>query len=318
MKDEEAKPVRPVALVDGMPATVGGFDEKALAALIELARREDLGDGGDVTSALAVDPAAVGEGAVVARKDGVLAGVPVAQRVLAAYDKRLAAAWRFADGAEVKIGDWIGVIRGPLQALLAAERVVLNFLSRLSGIATATRAYVRRIGRAKAVIVDTRKTAPGWRSLEKYAVRCGGGVNHRMGLYDMVLLKDNHRARLGAADLGGLVRQVRGRVGPAMPIEVEVDSMDQFAAVLEAGANIIMLDNMSMEEMRTAVGLRNGLYAGPLPRPLIEASGGITIENVAAVARTGVDRISVGAITHSAPILDIALDLPGAEGKVSR
>jgi nicotinate-nucleotide pyrophosphorylase (carboxylating) len=317
MQDDEVKPVRPVAPVDGMPAALGGFDVAAVDALIELARREDLGDGGDVTSAAAIDPAAVGAAALVVRQGGTLAGVPVAERVLAAYDKHLTAQWRCRDGAAVEAGERLGVVRGALSALLAAERVVLNFLSRLSGIATATRAYVDAVAGTSAAIVDTRKTAPGWRSLEKYAVRCGGGFNHRMGLYDMVLLKDNHRAHAGVADLGELLRRVRARVGPAMPIEVEVDNMDQFAAVLGAGANLIMLDNMSIERMRAAVALRDGRFADAAKRPLLEASGGITLESVAAVAATGVDRIAVGAITHSAPILDIGMDLLDAEGRVS-
>jgi len=300
---------RPVYPAKAGAGDVGSFDVAALDALIELARREDLGEAGDITSQTVIDQNATGAAAFVARAEGVLAGAAVVDRVFAAYDAKLAVLWGAADGMAVTGGQRLGTVSGSLRSILAAERVALNFLCRLSGIATATSRYVRKTGRTKAVIVDTRKTAPGWRSLEKYAVRCGGGVNHRMGLHDMVLVKDNHRAARGLTDLAPLVAAIRQRVPNGIPIEVEVDDLDQFARVLDAGADIIMLDNMSVEDMAEAVQIRDAEGRKTDRWPLLEASGRITLANVRQVAQTGVDRIAIGAITHSAPILDIGLDL---------
>jgi nicotinate-nucleotide pyrophosphorylase (carboxylating) len=199
-------------------------------------------------------------------------------------------------GASYEAGSVLALVRGPARAILAAERTALNFLQRLSGIAAITRRYVDAVGGTGVKIFDTRKTTPGWRALEKYAVRCGGGSNHRMGLYDMVLIKDNHIVAAGSVAVA-----LKRAQGARIPVEVEVRTIAQLRAALAAGARRILLDNMDLSRMRRAVALAHG-------RAELEASGGITLRRVRAVAETGVDRISVGALTHSAPTVDIALD----------
>ncbi len=295
-------------------------------AILRLALREDLDDAGDVTTHALVPEETVGRAAVVARAPGVLAGLPGVDVTLAEMDARLRWAPEMADGRPVEPGDRIGVIAGPTRGLLAAERLVLNLLGHLSGIATQTRRYVEAIRGTGARVYDTRKTTPGWRRLEKYAVRCGGGNNHRTGLYDAVLIKDNHLAV--AAQLGPSSAEIHGDTGrhtpaeavacarrflerrggepacPAAIVEVEVDTLDQLDAVLPAGPDIVLLDNMSPAELREAVARRDAI-----DRAIeLEASGGVTLQTVKGIAASGVDRISVGALTHSASCLDLGLD----------
>lgn len=221
------------------------------------------------------------------------------------------------DGQLVNAGQQIAEIRGPLANMLSAERTVLNFLSHLSGIASLTHKFVMAVARCRPgsppLICDTRKTTPGWRSLEKYAVRCGGAVSHRMGLFDGVMLKDNHIAALrsgtdAARSLAQITARIRRELPPEIKLWIEVDNLDQLKEAIPGGAaDIILLDNMTPAMLTQAVALRNELGRGG--KPLLEASGGITLENVADIGRTGVDRISIGALTHSAPALDLALDL---------
>ena len=292
------------------------------ADLIRLAIREDLADGGDVTSRLTIPEGAVGVGTVVQKGVGVACGLPMVEPVVKAFDERLRVEWLpgfHLELMEGRFGDArtqpLVRVRGPMGSLLAAERTLLNFLGRLGGIATMTRRYVRRVDGTAAHIYDTRKTLPGYRALEKYAVACGGGRNHRVGLYDMILVKDNHLAGCSAADLprvvGELVRRSRAE-NPHRPIEIEVDTVDQLRHVLGVdGVDVILLDNMDCPTMRRAVALRDDLAraAGRHVVPELEASGGVTLETVRDIALTGVDRIAVGAITHSAPNLDVGLDV---------
>jgi len=272
--------------------------------LIAAAIDEDLA-GGDVTSVACLgDQAAAAS--IVARQGGVAAGLWLVELVHAEIDAAVQVRTEAADGDAVAAGQTLAVVTGPARAVLAGERTVLNFLQRLSGVATMTRAFVHAVEGTSAAICDTRKTTPGWRYLEKYAVRCAGGTNHRMGLYDEVLIKDNHVA-LAGCPIEQLVTRARDRFGAEMVIEVEVDTLDQLRAVLPLAADRILLDNMTTDQLREAVALRNRL--GSDGRPLLEASGGVTLATVRAIAETGVDRISVGALTHSAPALDIAMDI---------
>jgi nicotinate-nucleotide pyrophosphorylase (carboxylating) len=224
--------------------------------------------------------------------------------VCAAVDPALAFAPNVEDGARLDRGTALATVAGPLRSILAAERTALNFLQRLSGVASLTRKYADAVAGTRAAVLDTRKTTPGWRLLEKYAVRTGGGTNHRVGLYDGVLIKDNHLAGLGGdvRRAVGLARAAPGNAGLA--VEVEVDTLELLEHALAARADIVLLDNMTPEQMRTAVARRDAVSPGTK----LEASGGINLSTIAAVAATGVDRISVGALTHSAPALDIALD----------
>ena len=287
-------------------------ERRCLQRLLEIARAEDLGSG-DVTSRILPDAAAA-RGRFVARETLVLAGGALLPDMAAAYDANIATTIHLPDGSSVRADDTLAEWTGPAVAILAAERVALNFLQRLSGIATATRAYVDAVGGTNARIYDTRKTTPGWRELAKYAVRAGGGSNHRMGLYDAVLVKDNHLAILAVAgaddplaEVGRQIERLRGELPTGGFIEVEVDTLDQLRRALDLNVDIILLDNMSPAEMSEAVGLRNA--AGAAGRIDLEASGGVTLESVRAVAETGVDRIAVGALTHSATAVDIALDI---------
>ena len=290
--------------------------------LIRLAIREDLADGGDVTSRLTVAEAAVGVGTVVQKAPGVACGLPMVEPVVRAFDERLRVEWLPGFHPELMEGRYgdakiqpLARVRGPMRALLSAERTLLDFLGRLSGIATLTRRYVRKVEGTTAAIYDTRKTLPGYRALEKYAVACGGGRNHRAGLYDMVLVKDNHLAGASPAELprvvGDLVRRSRAE-DAGRPIEVEVDTLEQLRQVLSVdGVDVILLDNMDCPAMTRAVAMRDDLARGPGRRvvPQLEASGGVTLETVRDIAQTGVERVAVGAITHSAPNLDVGLDL---------
>lgn len=309
-----------------------GWDEQTEAQwrqIVQLALLEDLGQQGDLTTQALVEPAQFSRAAVVARQAGTLAGLRGVQALLEELEDWLAKAQpekplgghpapsRFRlqwvpgadDGQPVAAGQTVGRLEGPAYAILACERILLNLLGRLSGIATLTRQYVEATAGTRATIYDTRKTTPGWRRLEKYAVRCGGGRNHRTGLFDAILIKDNHLAlcqsRLRPAQAVQQARKYLQQIGrPDILLEIELDSLQQLDELLVAGPDLVLLDNMSPEELRQAVQRRNALN----PKVLLEASGGIRLENVRQIAQTGVDRISVGALTHSATSLDLALD----------
>lgn len=282
------------------------IEEEAARQLVRRALEEDLNQLGDITSEALIPLDWQGQGCFIARRAGVISGEAVAEMVLYHFDPQARFQWLFADGSEVGTHEIFGHVWAHLRALLTAERIMLNFLQKLSGIATLTRQYVNAIRGLPCTLLDTRKTAPGWRILEKYAVRCGGGKNHRMGLYDGILIKDNHLAALRehGVDIRQAVSHIRQQFGTRYAVEVEADTLDQVEQALQAGVDIILLDNMSLEMLRNAVALRDKMA----PHVLLEASGGITLENVRAVAQTGVNRISVGALTHSAPALDMALE----------
>jgi nicotinate-nucleotide pyrophosphorylase (carboxylating) len=272
--------------------------------LVELALAEDLGPTGDRTSLATIPESKTATAAFVARAPGVLAGLPAAAMVCRMVDPALAFAVLVEDGARLERGTTIATVSGSLRSILAAERTALNFLQHLSGIASLTRKFVDAAAGFRAKILDTRKTTPGWRLLEKYAVRMGGGVNHRMGLFDAILIKDNHLAGLKAdpRKAVAMAREYPGNAG--LPVEVEVDSLGQFDDALAVRAEIVLLDNMNLDGLRSAVARRDAVA----PQVLLEASGGVNLFTVRDIASTGVDRISVGALTHSAPALDIALD----------
>lgn len=278
--------------------------------LIDLAVAEDMGQG-DVTSELLFPDDDRARAYLVSREEIVVCGMGLAAEVLRRYDPRLTLKVHIQDGEIGHIGSRLGTVQGPLRPMLSAERVVLNFIQRLSGIATTTNKFVQAIRGTKARIYDTRKTLPGWRMLEKYAVRCGGGCNHRIGLYDGVLIKDNHLAELGRhfqPRLHRIIEEARTKKNVQF-IAVEVDHVDdQLNYVLEVpGIDIVLLDNMGQWQLRHAVEMRDQM-CGKGNKPLLEASGNINLYNVAAVARSGVDRIAVGALTHSAAIVDIGMD----------
>lgn len=268
---------------------------EAAAPLIELALREDLGSG-DLTSEALIPAGAEGRAVLLAKAAGIVCGLPICAEVFRRVDPRLRFLAQVQDGEPVAPGDEVAEVAGPLRGILAAERTALNFLSRLSGIATLTFQFVKAVANYPVVVLDTRKTTPGWRVLEKYAVRCGGGRNHRFGLYDRVLIKDNHLAYVGS--VGEAVRRARG----AGLVAVEVRDLEELREALDAGAAWILLDNMDLPTLRRAVALAKG-------RAFLEASGGITLARAAEVAATGVDAISVGALTHSAPALDFSLEV---------
>jgi nicotinate-nucleotide pyrophosphorylase (carboxylating) len=251
-----------------------------------------------------INPEAEATAAFVARRAGVLAGLPSVELVCLAVDPKLILSPRVEEGSFLRRGMILATLRGPLRSILKAERTALNFLQHLSGIATLTRRFVRRIQGTQAKILDTRKTLPGWRILQKYAVRMGGGYNHRMSLSDGVLIKDNHLAALGG-QVQRAIELARRHAGNAeLPVEVEVENWEEFEQALAARPDIIMLDNMDVALIRRAVRRRRQIA----PHVQLEASGGVTLATVRAIAHTGVDRISIGALTHSAPALDIALD----------
>ena len=269
------------------------YDSIIRAALLEDMPR------GDVTSESVIPAEAVSEAVLLAKEDGVLAGLEVAGRVFELVDPRVEFRAESADGRAARKGDVLARLKGPTVSLLKAERTALNFLQRLSGIATATRRFVDAAAGTKARILDTRKTTPGLRLLEKYAVRMGGGTNHRLGLSDMVLIKDNHLRHVGS--IAEAVRRARAAAPAGMKVEVEVTSLDELGQALAAGADVVMLDNMSLDETREAV----AVSAGRVP---LEVSGKVTLERVRDIAAAGVDLISVGALTHSSPALDISLE----------
>jgi nicotinate-nucleotide pyrophosphorylase (carboxylating) len=278
--------------------------------LIELAVEEDRGQG-DMTSEILFGDDVIGKAYIVSREEIVVCGMPVIKEVLRIYDKQIKLKVFVKDGRHAYVGCRLAVIEGPLRSMLTAERVMLNFLQRLSGIATTTRKYVRAVQGTKAKIYDTRKTLPGWRLLEKYAVRCGGGNNHRLGLYDGILIKDNHLAQLGRnfqPKLRKVIEKAR-KIKHAKFVAVEVDHVDdQLNYVLRIpGIDIVLLDNMGQWQLKHAVDMRDKM-CGKGSKPLLEASGNITLTNVSEIAECGVDRIAVGAITHSATAVDIGVD----------
>ncbi len=267
--------------------------------IIDGALVEDLLDVGDLTSVSVIPEDHVSDATLVARSEGVIAGLDVAASVFSRVDPGLVFTPTLSEGSVVVPGDAVAIVSGSTRSILVAERTALNLVGRMSGVASATRRLVEAVEGTGARIMDTRKTMPGLRVLDKYAVTVGGGHNHRMGLYDAVLIKDNHIAAAG--DIARAVEAARSAVGPGVMIEVEVESLDQLEVVLGTDADRVMLDNMDLDAMRTAVGMVGGAME-------VEASGGVTLDSVRAIAETGVDIISVGWITHSAPQLDIALD----------
>ncbi len=269
-----------------------------VAPIVQASLAEDLGRAGDVTAAL-IDADARLHAAFATRKSGRIAGLACLRLAVQALDPQAAIEILVRDGGDAEPGQVIARVEANARALLTAERTALNLLGRLSGVATLTRAYVRAVEGTKAVIVDTRKTTPGLRALEKYAVRCGGGVNHRFGLDDAILIKDNHVAAAGGVPQ--VLERAKGVAGHLTPIEVEVDSLSQLAQALPFAPSVILLDNFSLLDLREAVAMTGG-------KVRLEASGGVSLDTVRAIAETGVDAISVGALTHSAPVLDIGLD----------
>jgi nicotinate-nucleotide pyrophosphorylase (carboxylating) len=267
--------------------------------LLSAALAEDLGDAGDITSDATIPEDAHAVARLMARSSGCIAGIGTALRVFELVDVAVATGAVVTDGQVVEAGAELATVAGPARAILAGERVALNLLGHLSGIATATRELADLVEGTGTTILDTRKTTPLWRALEKAAVRAGGGDNHRMGLDDAVLIKDNHVRAVGS--VGEAVRRARSHVGRSVRVEVEIESVRDLEAAIEAGADIVMLDNMRPAQMRKCVERARG-------RCLLEASGGITRRNIRRVAETGVDFISVGWITHSASALDVALD----------
>lgn len=267
--------------------------------IVAAALAEDLADAGDVTSDATILPGVQAQGDLVVRHPGVVAGLDVAAHVFEVVDFAIEFRSSAADGDRVDLGSVVGTVSGPARSILTAERTALNLLARMSGVATATAELVAAVDGTGARISDTRKTMPGLRVLDKYAVTAGGGVNHRMGLYDAVMIKDNHLvAGLGIIDA---VSAARERVGPSFQITVEVENLNQLRTALVSDADRVLLDNMNLKMLREAVEIVGG-------KVVTEASGGITLDNVREIAETGVDVISVGWITHSAPQLDIALD----------
>lgn len=288
----------PAALVAELEEA--GLDTVRLYSQVLDALAEDLDHGGDTTSTATIDAAQTSTGEFAAREEGVVAGLGIAALVFHVVGgDDVSVTERVADGTPVVAGQRVMVVRGPSRGLLTAERVALNYASHLSGIATATSLWVRTLEGTRARVLDTRKTLPGMRELQKYAVRCGGGVNHRFSLGDMAMVKDNH-----VVAAGGVVpafEAVRAAY-PDLPVEVEVTDLDQLRALLEAGCERILLDNMPTATMAEAVRITDG-------RAILEASGGLTLERAREVALTGVDYISVGALTHSVKVFDLGLDL---------
>ncbi|MET3291342.1 UNVERIFIED_CONTAM: nicotinate-nucleotide pyrophosphorylase (carboxylating) [Brevibacillus sp. OAP136] len=275
------------------------WSKRELRAKIEDWLMEDIGSG-DITSECTIPEDEQGKGILYAKEAGIIAGLPVAELVFETVDAGLTFKALVKEGERVEKGKAIVEVSGSVQSILSGERLALNLLQRLSGIATRTREFVDVLEGTKARVVDTRKTTPGLRLVEKYAVRIGGGHNHRYALYDAVMIKDNHIK--GAGSITKAVEAARANIPHTMKIEVESETIEQVKEALAVGADIIMLDNMSPEMMREAVSLING-------RAIVEASGGVTLETVRAIAETGVDVISVGALTHSVRALDISLDL---------
>jgi len=277
---------------------------------VRLALAEDLGREGDITSNAVVPEDVNAVGLYEFKQDATVAGVRVVEEVCRQVSREIQVGILKFDSDRMTTGDVAIRIEGPARCILAAERTSLNFFSHLCGVATLTRKYVEAVAGTEAQIFDTRKTTPGLRLLEKYAVRCGGGVNHRLGLYDQILVKDNHLAimcaRCGEENLAAELTRLRKDTAPEILVEVEAGTLREVKAAAEGGVDIIMLDNMTVDAMREAVELVKSRGGRP---PILEASGGVNLDTVAVIARTGVDRISVGALTHSAPAVDISLEI---------
>ncbi len=290
--------------------TTNSFDQneqEAACALIELALKEDLGEAGDLTSQLSISPDESAQVAINPRETGILCGLPVAALVLQSVDPALKIDVKIRDGQRVEAGETVAVISGSTRQLLIAERTVLNFMTHLSGIASYTNLFVKEVSGTEAVILDTRKTHPGYRLLEKYAVRCGGGQNHRIGLFDAVLIKDNHlaaRRKSHPEQSSAEFLQLARSACPDKIIEVEVDTLEQLQEMIPGEPDIILLDNMNTDLLKQAVKIRNESN----PAILLEASGGVNLQTVKQIASTKVDRISVGSLTHSAPAFDLGFD----------
>jgi nicotinate-nucleotide pyrophosphorylase (carboxylating) len=278
------------------------FPHHLLADVVRLALAEDLGLAGDITTNALIPQDAVSEAAVTLRGDGRIAGLPLATAVFRALDPWIAVETHVQDGAWAEAGTAVAALAGKTRAILSGERAALNLLQHLSGIATATHQFVEAVAGTHAKIVCTRKTTPGLRAFEKYAVRAGGGVNHRFGLFDAVLIKDNHIAAAGS--VAAAIERARASVSHMVKIEVEVDTLTQLEEALHHPVDAVLLDNMAVPELRNAVARAKAIRPGIL----CEASGGIRLETVRAIAETGVDMISVGALTHSVKALDIGLD----------
>ena len=287
---------------NSLPKLSDFITDHHLLRLIQDALEEDLGRG-DVTTDSLIEPDLVARAVLRSRDKGVIAGLDVAERAFSVVDPRIEFTASVVDGESVEAEQELAVISGPARGLLRGERVVLNFLQRMSGIATLTSRYVQAVRGNRARIIDTRKTTPGLRPLEKYSVRAGGGFNHRRDLGDAMMIKDNHIASIKAQGLSLIeaVTRARQSMPHTLKIEIEVDRLDQIHEALKAGADIILLDNMSPEELKSSVAMIDG-------RALIEASGGVNLSTVSEIAATGVDLISVGSLTHSAPALDIGFD----------
>ena len=275
------------------------LNPELVLALVELAISEDLMGGTDVTSLSTIPETQISELDLVARKKGVISGIDVASLVFYSINDKIQINQKVKDGSEVEENQTILTAKGPTTDLLTAERTALNFLSHLSGITTLTNKWVKEVAATNASIRDTRKTIPGLRILEKYAVRCGGGKNHRMSLNDQALIKDNHIVAAGS--ILKAIEKVKDKF-PELPLEIEVDNLDQLQEVLKTDIKLILLDNFTIEDLQRAVSLNN-------KKAKLEASGGITFENARKIAQTGVDYLAVGALTHSAPVLDIGGDL---------
>lgn len=276
------------------------LSEAAINAVVRAALEEDA-PWGDVTSELFVPLSAIATAELNARESGVFSGGAVVTATFASVDPAISVDLRIADGARFEAGDVIAVVSGPARGVLRGERIALNLVQRMSGIATLTAAFVAAVADTSARVVDTRKTTPGLRALERHAVRCGGGYNHRFSLSDAVLAKDNHLALLPGS-VTDAIRAARAQLGHTTHLEVEVDRIEQIEPVIAGGVDTIMLDNFSLAELREGVALVNG-------RALVEASGGVTLDTIADIAATGVDLISVGALTHSVRALDLGLDV---------
>jgi len=281
-------------------------NEKILP-LIKMALKEDIGRG-DVTSELIVPPKKSIKAVILAKEDGVVCGLGVARLAFKTVDKKIRFRATAAEGKKVKAGRILARLEGEARNILKAERVALNFLGRLSGIATLTNKFVRRVVPYRVKIMDTRKTTPGLRILEKYAVRCAGGFNHRMGLCDQILIKDNHLCVVRKKTLQGIIKKVKQKRPKGMKVEVEVTNLRQFKQALEGKPDIIMLDNFKLKDIRKAVKMRNESRIANRELPKIEISGGVSLNNVRKIAACGAEMISVGELTHSAKALDVALN----------
>ncbi|MDR4508422.1 MAG: carboxylating nicotinate-nucleotide diphosphorylase [Candidatus Brocadiaceae bacterium] len=296
------------------------FEPEKIETLVRLAIEEDVGRG-DITTQYLIPDNVQAEGNLIAKDEGIIAGLPVVEYVYSRLDKNICCEKMVTDGDHVQPGKIIAAIKGRAKTLLIGERIALNFIQRLSGIATQTALFIGRIQPLRTSLMDTRKTTPGWRYLEKYAVIMGGGTNHRTGLYDQVLIKDNHLDIIGknlypdsspASVIGKAVSLIRQKMKHTVLVEVETRTLDEVKGALKAGVDIILFDNMNITQLKEAITLvREWNYEEGVHRPLTEASGNITVENVRSIAETGVDRISVGAITHSAKALDISLKIYG-------